>query len=92
MDSRRMKLFVDACECGSFSKVARKNGMTVQNVSKSIANLEQETGLMLFERSDRGVELTRAARALLPSAQQASRAVATCSKNAELIRVLLAKA
>ena len=49
----------------SISAAARKLGVTVPSVSKSLRLLEQTTGMPLFARTTRKISLTEAGRALL---------------------------
>ena len=45
-------------ETGSFSKAAKKLFLTQPNLSASIRDLEEELGVLLFERSNTGAKLT----------------------------------
>ena len=59
MDTLRlMRTFVRAVELGSFSSAAREAGTTQPTVSKMLAQLEQQLGVRLFERSTRGLSST----------------------------------
>ncbi|WP_433693761.1 LysR family transcriptional regulator [Herbaspirillum seropedicae] len=49
------KLFVEALELGSLSKVALLHGTTQPHISRQIAELEQQCGGRLFQRNGRGV-------------------------------------
>lgn len=82
MKMRAVRLFVDACRAGSLSAAAARNGMTVQNVSKAVLDLERETGLRLLERGNSGVVPTAAGLALLPSAELALKAFSVCEAQA----------
>lgn len=62
--------FVLAAELGSFSAAARQLGKRQSTISESIANLEIDLGLRLFERSGRQPQLTAAGQRLLPLARQ----------------------
>lgn len=55
MNINQIKYFVSVFELGSFSKAAHQQFVTVQAVSKSINDLERESGLKLFDRSSNGV-------------------------------------
>ena len=65
----RLDAFVIAADCGSFTKAARQLHLTPAALIKQVRGLEQETGLTLFERSPRGVQLTAAGRALCEDAR-----------------------
>jgi LysR family transcriptional regulator, nitrogen assimilation regulatory protein len=58
MDYGNWKLFIDAVELGSLSKVALAYGTSQPHVSRQIAQLERECGGRLFQRTGRGVLLT----------------------------------
>ncbi len=50
--------FINAAGEGSFSAAARKLGVTPAAVSKSVARLEMQLGVRLFQRSTRSLALT----------------------------------
>ena len=52
------KLFIDAAELGSLSKVAALYGTSQPHVSRQIGELERQCGGRLFQRTGRGVCLT----------------------------------
>ena len=56
---QRIRYFLKAAETGSFSKAAQQMYISAQALTKQIGLLEEELGGMLFERSPRGVSLTR---------------------------------
>lgn len=58
MNIGQIRYFVSVYQAGSFSQAAKSQFITVQAVSKSIADLEHEIGHELFERRSRGVEPT----------------------------------
>lgn len=78
MNIRQIGLFVDACAEGSLSAAAKRNCMTVQNVSRAIGDLERELSVRLFTRTSSGVVPTEAARVFLPYAQVSLRAFSLC--------------
>jgi DNA-binding transcriptional LysR family regulator len=53
MDYAAWKLFIDAAERGSLSKVALAYGTSQPHISRQIGELEQECGGRLFERTGR---------------------------------------
>lgn len=66
MDYVAWRLFVDAAELGSLSKVAVAYGTSQPNISRQIGELEQECGGRLFERTGRGVVLTEFGQRIAP--------------------------
>lgn len=54
MNINQLKYFVSVYESHSFSKAAKKRDVTVQAVSKSISDLEQEFPDSLFVRTNQG--------------------------------------
>lgn len=69
VDLRRLRYFVLVAEALSFSRAARRAGLSQQALSSQIRSLEDEVGRVLFFRTTRRVELTPAGRALLPKAR-----------------------
>lgn len=66
MDYATWKLFLDAAELGSLSKVALAYGTSQPQVSRQISELEQACGGRLFQRTGRGVVLTELGQRVLP--------------------------
>ena len=64
MNLTKIKYFVEVAACGNFSEAARRLYTAQPNVSKQIAQLEQELGFPLFHRTKRSVQLTAAGRML----------------------------
>jgi len=60
MDYAAWKLFLDAAEFGSLSKVAVAYGTSQPHISRRVSELEQACGGRLFERNGRGVALASA--------------------------------
>jgi DNA-binding transcriptional LysR family regulator len=60
LDLRRLTIFREVAERGSFSSAALELGYTQSVVSHHVAQLERELGLSLFERHRRPVRLTPA--------------------------------
>lgn len=63
--------FVAAVDHGSISAAARQLGKRQSTLSESIANLEIDLGLTLFQRGSRQLTLTAEGQRLLPLARQA---------------------
>lgn len=66
MDYAAWKLFIDAAELGSLSKVAVAYGTSQPHVSRQISDLERECGGRLFQRTGRGVALTEFGQRIAP--------------------------
>jgi LysR family nitrogen assimilation transcriptional regulator len=66
MDFSAWKLFVDAAERGSLSKVAVAYGTSQPHISRQISDLERECGGRLFQRTGRGVVLTELGQRVAP--------------------------
>jgi DNA-binding transcriptional LysR family regulator len=66
MDYAAWKLFIDASELGSLSKVATAYGTSQPHISRQIGELEAECGGRLFQRTGRGVVPTELGRRMLP--------------------------
>ncbi|MGN0163306.1 MAG: LysR family transcriptional regulator [Candidatus Ornithomonoglobus sp.] len=60
MYNKHLETFIQAADSGSFSKAAESLYISPTAVIKQITLLEQELGLQLFERTYRGIKLTRA--------------------------------
>lgn len=71
MELRQLERFLAVADLGSLAEVARREGLTQQGISASIASLERELGgVRLFDRSPGGVtRLTDIGHALLPHAR-----------------------
>jgi DNA-binding transcriptional LysR family regulator len=75
MNLRQLACFVAIVEEGSFTRAARRVGITQPSLSQHVRSLEEELGGAVLERLPRGVALTPAGRTLLPEARAALRAV-----------------
>ena len=58
MDLETLYLFIEVVQQKSFAKVARSRNIDPSSVSRSIARLESELGIRLFQRSTRKLEIT----------------------------------
>lgn len=72
MSMDQLRTFIAAADEGSFSAAARKLRRAQSVVSHTLANLEQQVGFALFDRSARYPQLTDAGRALLEQARAAA--------------------
>lgn len=60
MDIRVLKYFVTVAEEGSITKAAKKLNMSQPPLSKQMRQLEEETGVILFIRGKKNIQLTEA--------------------------------
>lgn len=58
MEIWQIKYFIQVYKCRSFSKAAENLHISQQGLSRTIKNIEDELGLLLFERSSKGVNPT----------------------------------
>lgn len=77
--------FVLAAEQGSFSAAARSLGKRQSTISETIANLEIDLGVSLFERGGRQPQLSAAGQRLLPFARQALASQDSLQAQAQLL-------
>lgn len=71
MDLNRAAVFVRVVETGGFTRAAEAIGVPASSVSRSVAKLEGELGVVLLERTTRHVALTDAGRAFFERARDA---------------------
>lgn len=64
------EFFLAVAAAGSFSKVARAEGLAVSSVTRRVDQLEAELGVRLLNRSSRRLTLTDAGQYLLPRARR----------------------
>lgn len=64
MNLTKIRYFVEVAQCGNFSEAARRLYTAQPNVSKQIAQMEQELDFPLFVRNKRTVRLTPAGQLL----------------------------
>ena len=65
----QFRTFLAAVDEGSFSAAGRRLGRAQSVVSQTLANMEGQLGIQLFDRSGRVPVLTESGRALLPDAR-----------------------
>ncbi|MFQ6547684.1 LysR family transcriptional regulator [Aestuariibius sp. 2305UL40-4] len=69
-----LRLFWMIHEAGSISAAARRFGTSKARLSRSLARLEDEVGMPLFDRMSTGLKITQTGELLLPAAEEATRA------------------
>lgn len=69
MELRHLRYFVAVADTLNFSRASESLYVSQSALSKQIAELEQELGVMLLQRDKRSVRLTRAGELLLPEAK-----------------------
>jgi DNA-binding transcriptional LysR family regulator len=75
MNFRQLECFVAVAEEGSFTRAARRVGISQPSLSQHIKALESELRGSVIDRLPRGISLTPAGRTLLPEARLAVRAL-----------------
>ena len=78
---RQLQYFVAVADHGAFGLAARALAVSQPSLSKQLAAMEQELGVILFERTSRRVKLTSPGEKLLP------RAKSFCAKSASSKRL-----
>lgn len=71
MELRQLNYFKEACELRNFSEAARVLNISQSTLSQQIKQLEEELGILLFDRIGKRVVPTEAGLALLPYAHRA---------------------
>ena len=79
MDLNALLIFAKVVEAGSFSEAARRLSMPVSTVSRRLADLENELGLRLLERSTRSLRLTETGMEILEHARRGAEVGETVS-------------
>ena len=79
MDISKYQIFSSVAKHQSLSKAAKELGYTQSGISHTLARMEQELDLSLFERNRNGAALTPAGRELLPFITQ----IVQCQENLE---------
>ncbi|KAB2345616.1 LysR family transcriptional regulator [Actinomadura rudentiformis] len=91
MDLGAVRTFVAVANAGQFQQAAADLAITQQAVSKRIAALEKDLGVLLFTRTARGAQLTIDGQAFLPHAhellQAEERAAASVRADRRALRV-----
>ncbi|MBQ8921733.1 MAG: LysR family transcriptional regulator [Oscillospiraceae bacterium] len=70
MNLNQLKYIITIAECGSITTAAQKLFLAQPSLSKSVAELEKEMGIVIFHRSSRGVYLSEDGTKFLSYARQ----------------------
>jgi LysR family nitrogen assimilation transcriptional regulator len=84
MDLRDLRYFVVIADCGSILAASEQLHIAQPSLSIRVKALEQELGVMLFERRPRGVALTSEGMELLSHARQILHAAETARESVRL--------
>ena len=85
MYNPQLETFLRVADAGSFNKAAEESFITPTAVIKQINSLEESLGVRLFDRSHRGLRLTKAGRSMYQDSKyiiQYCRDSVTRAKNA----------
>lgn len=80
MHIQHLSAFLAVCQTGSVMAAARQLHLTQPAVSKRLQSLEQQLGVVLFDRQHRQLHLTAAGQALRPQAEDILQAVANAER------------
>ena len=70
MTLQQLKYLIEVAETGSITMAAQRLFISQPSLSKSIADLEKEMGITIFNRSNRGVYLSQEGTRFLSYARQ----------------------
>lgn len=73
MELRQLKYFIKAAELNNFTEAANQLFITQSTLSQQIKQLEDELGILLFDRLGKRVRLTEAGNLFLPYAQKTAK-------------------
>ena len=88
MNVDQLTIFLDVSESQNFSVTANKLGISQSAVSRAIASLEDELGIVLLSRGRFGARLTEIGEQMLDHARQIVRTRALMERDANVVRGL----
>lgn len=86
MDAKKVKVILKAIERGSLKAAAEENGYTPSGLSHLLQNLEEELGVTLAERNNRGIAWSREGSQLAPFFRDFVQAYQILLREAENLR------
>lgn len=86
-DLRAVLCFVAVVEEGSFTRGARRLGLTQQSISEAMRRLEGQLGFALFVRPSRRIQLTAQGEAFLVAARAIARSTGDAQALAQALRL-----
>lgn len=75
-----LKIFFEVANCNSFLEASNKLYITQPAISRSIAKLEEELGVVLFHRANNGVSLTQYGQVLYKYIKESSDLLDVCQR------------
>src|SRR5262245_7164821 len=88
MDLRQLRYVLAVVDEGGFTAAARSIPVAQPSLSQAVQSLEQELGVLLFDRAGRRVVLTAAGEAFVAGARRIERDVATLRAAVDAVRGL----
>ena len=85
MDAKKVEVLLQAIEAGSLMSVAENSGYTPSGLSHLLHRLEEELGVSIAMRTNRGIELNEEGKTLLPYLKDYADSFRALEKKAELI-------
>lgn len=85
MDAKKVEVLLEAIEAGSLMSVAENSGYTPSGLSHLLHRLEEELGVSIVLRTNRGIELSEEGKALLPYLKNYADSFRALEKKAELL-------
>lgn len=85
MDAKKVEVLLEAIEAGSLMSVAENSGYTPSGLSHLLHRLEEELGVSIALRTNRGIELSEEGKALLPYLKNYADSFRALEKKAELL-------
>ena len=92
MDFKRLRILRELADRGTVGATAEAMNVTPSAVSQQLKTLQEELGVVLVEKSGRGVRLTEAGLAMAGAAAEVATAMAKAEATVDTYRLRLADA